>query len=29
MVDRLMLPIAASGGIRPGELRRQGPAGQL
>jgi signal transduction histidine kinase len=28
MVDRLMVPIAASGGIRPGDLRRQRPAGQ-
>jgi hypothetical protein len=28
VVDRLMVPTTASGGIRPGELRRQGPAGQ-
>jgi signal transduction histidine kinase len=28
VVDRLMVPVTATGGIRPGELRRQGPAGQ-
>lgn len=28
VVDRLMVPVTASGGIRPGDLRRQGPAGQ-
>jgi signal transduction histidine kinase len=27
VVDRLMAPVVASGGIRPGGLRRRGPAG--
>jgi hypothetical protein len=28
VVDRLMVPVTASGDIRPGDLRRQRPAGQ-